>query len=302
MYRLEFDINDLTDNILRLPIKEMEILKKDESPGSGEKQKVQKHPGDQEPIDENELTPMKEIDVNHIKITHEMGNDDNKSFRSQSKLYHNQGSLVASNRGLNKLLELEAWPVSEWEEAHKSEFIHIYKRKEEDSPVILIKAYTMLKDIPPEKVFRLIYDLSIRTEWDNILSNMRIFDKVNENIDHMYSLYKAPFGISNRDFCQRRMKSMGYKDTSFIIHFESVEHKDCPEIKGTIRAHTTISGYIIRPDPKHHGSSLMTILTQTDIKGLVPKFIVNAAAAKAPKDWTKNFITNAHKLMKAGLL
>ena len=54
---------------------------------------------------------------------------------------------------------------------------------------------------------------------------------------------------------------MGYKGTSFIIHFESVEHPQCPLLKGTIRAHTSISGYIIRPSPKHPGSTQMTIMT-----------------------------------------
>lgn len=173
---------------------------------------------------------------------------------------------VVSSKALDRLLELEAWDVKDWTDVHISKFIQVYKKKEEGSPVILIKAYTQLENIPPEKVFRLIYDLEVRNKWDTTLHNLRIFGKINENTDHMYSLFKAPLGASNRDFCQRRTKSMGYKGTSFIIHFESVEHPECPPIKGNVRAHTFISGYIIRPSQKQFGSTEMTILTQTDIK------------------------------------
>jgi hypothetical protein len=173
---------------------------------------------------------------------------------------------VASSKGLDRLLELEAWDVKDWTEVHISKWIQVYKKKEEGSPVILIKAYTQLENIPPEKVFRLIYDLDVRNKWDTTLHNLKVFGKINENTDHMYSLFKAPFGASNRDFCQKRTKSMGYKGTAFIIHFESVEHHECPPIKGNVRAHTFISGYIIRSSQKHIGSTEMTILTQTDIK------------------------------------
>lgn len=173
---------------------------------------------------------------------------------------------TASSKALDRLLDLEAWDVKEWTEVHISKFIQVYKKKEEGSPVIMIKAYTQLENIPPEKVFRLIYDLDVRCKWDTTLHNLRIFGKINENTDHMYSLFKAPIGASNRDFCQRRTKSLGYKGTSFIIHFESVEHSECPPVKGNVRAHTYISGYIIRPSKTQIGSTEMTVLTQTDIK------------------------------------
>lgn len=176
---------------------------------------------------------------------------------------------LTSSKALDKLLEIEAWNVKEWTEVHISENIQVYKIKEEGSPVILIKAYAFLENIPPEKVFRLIYDLDIRNTWDTTLHNLRIFDKINDNVDHMYSLFKAPgIGVSDRDFCQKRTKSMGYKGTSFIIHFESVDHPECPPLKKAVRAHTSISGYIIRPSQKKLGSSEMTIMTQTDIKVL----------------------------------
>lgn len=201
---------------------------------------------------------------------------------------------------LDRLLELESAKDKDWTEVHNSEFIKILKTCQEGSPVILIKVYVQLPDIPPEKVYRMISDIEIRQKWDNVLSGMRIFGKVNDHVDHMYSVYKAPIGISNRDFCQKRTRAENYKSVPYMIHFRSVSHEECPPVKGTVRANTIISGYLIRESKDYEGGTDMTILTQTDIKGQVPTFVVNMAAARAPSSWCTNFRTNALTLMKAG--
>jgi START domain len=49
----------------------------------------------------------------------------------------------------------------------------------------------------------------------------------------------------------------------------SVEHDQAPIIKGTVRAHTYISGYVVRDMKDDTGKiigSTMSVLTQTDIK------------------------------------
>jgi hypothetical protein len=204
------------------------------------------------------------------------------------------------SKALDKMLELEALDVIDWTVVHESELIKVYKKKDDDSPVVLIKVYTSIPGVAPDKVFRLIYDLNIRKEWDNVLSDMRSFGKVSDDVDHMYSVYKAPIGISNRDFCQRRTKAKDYKGVPYMIHFESVTHPECPAVKKIVRAHTNISGYIIRPKKDKPNSTEMTILTQTDIKGQVPKAIVNLAAARAPSNWCKNFKKQADRLVKEG--
>jgi hypothetical protein len=38
-----------------------------------------------------------------------------------------------------------------------------------------------------------------------------------------------------------------------------------------------------RPD-----SSILKIVSQTDVKGFIPKYIVNYVASKAPIDWVNN--------------
>mmetsp|Transcript_14001 Transcript_14001/g.14020 ORF Transcript_14001/g.14020 Transcript_14001/m.14020 type:complete len:96 (+) Transcript_14001:1769-2056(+) len=71
-----------------------------------------------------------------------------------------------------------------------------------------------------------------------------------------------------------------------ILHFVSVDDPAMPPRKGVIRAETAISGYILRP--KTARSCTVTIISQNDVKGLVPKSIVNSMASRAPLDWVKN--------------
>ncbi len=45
----------------------------------------------------------------------------------------------------------------------------------------------------------------------------------------------------------------------------------------------------------------MTILSQTDIKGLIPKYLINKAAAKNVYKWIKNFESGLRKHEKGEL-
>ena len=76
------------------------------------------------------------------------------------------------------------------------------------------------------------------------------------------------------------------------MHFKSVTHPKCPEKPKTVRADTLISGYIMEKVINSNGTcdTSLTIISQNDIKGIVPKAIVNMAAGKAPKQWVLNLI------------
>lgn len=167
---------------------------------------------------------------------------------------------------LDKMLQIESWSLKDWDEKYKSKEITVYKKKEEDSPVVLIKAYLSLDNVAPAQVFRLLYDIELRKKWDKTLATFYNFGKVSEEVDHLYCLINTPFGISTRDVCQRRTVVSNYKDTAHMIHFTSVERPDCPPVKGVIRATTFISGYIIRPHGPEGRGTAMTMMTQTDIR------------------------------------
>ena len=63
------------------------------------------------------------------------------------------------------------------------------------------------------------------------------------------------------------------------------------------RAETILSGTIIRPDPQDANSTRMSVLFQFNLKGWIPRFIVNAFAARAPGQWRDtlfNFYQNVY--------
>ena len=100
-------------------------------------------------------------------------------------------------------------------------------------------------------------------------------------------MIKTPFGITRRDWLQQRIEIHDYPEPgTIVLHFVSTEHPEMPPKKGIIRAETIISGYIIRPTTEK--TCNVTIISQNDIKGLIPRALVNSIASKAPVDWVNN--------------
>jgi len=76
------------------------------------------------------------------------------------------------------------------------------------------------------------------------------------------------------------------------MSFQSFAHPKMPPHKNRVRGETHIAGYILKPSARDPKSTDLCILTQVDIKGSIPKIIVNMVAGKAPAEWV-------HKLVKA---
>jgi hypothetical protein len=55
-----------------------------------------------------------------------------------------------------------------------------------------------------------------------------------------------------------------------------------PPKRGRVRAETYASGYVIR---KTESGCSLFLVAQNDIKGMLPKFIVNSQAARVPPQW-----------------
>ncbi len=101
------------------------------------------------------------------------------------------------------------------------------------------------------------------------------------------SLESPVFFIKNRDWVQQRKAwKKTPNDNTFILHFKSVELDDVPETDKCVRAHTYISGYFVTKISEN--KSLLIIIAMNDIKGSIPKWLVNRESAKAPKKWVEN--------------
>ncbi len=103
--------------------------------------------------------------------------------------------------------------------------------------------------------------------------------------------------VKDRDFVQKRKIWKNIPDPdSVVIHFKSIKHDLAPEYPKLIRAETIISGYYIKRISSNPMRILLVIVTQTDIKGSIPNWIVNSMSQKAPKEWVNNLMKGCEKL------
>lgn len=97
--------------------------------------------------------------------------------------------------------------------------------------------------------------------------------------------------IERRDFVQKRKIWHDFPDkNSVCIHFKSIDHPLCPLYKKIVRAHTYISGYFIKTESLNPPRCTVHIISQTDVKGKIPIWIVNKVSQSAPNDWVNNLI------------
>jgi len=176
----------------------------------------------------------------------------------------------------------------------------VYKRLVEGIPVILIKALAHLpysKDV----VFEAIANLDIRKQWDSVFSELRVVNHNGENgAEILYMIIKSPvFIVKNRDFVQQRKIWRNFPTTkSHMLHFISIDTPDCPENKKFIRAETVISGYYMQDDPEEPEHTLLGVLSQTDVKGDIPVFLVNKFAPKSSKSWISSLKKGCEIVLK----
>ncbi|TNV82685.1 hypothetical protein FGO68_gene8647 [Halteria grandinella] len=209
---------------------------------------------------------------------------------------------IVVDQDFQDLLVVQAEDVSSWDQAGSCQNVSVYKKMTEDSPIVLLKAYALIEGVTTDIVYEVITNQEVRRSWDKVLSNFEILQEdPGDGISVLYFMIKTPIGVSNRDFVQQRKVKKDFPQPGFItMHFKSVSHPKCPEKPHTVRGDTLISGYIIEPDVDSQGrpSTKLTIISQNDIKGVIPKAIVNMLSGKAPRQWVGNLVKGCEDYMK----
>lgn len=210
--------------------------------------------------------------------------------------YHNQASSlckrsmsttkIKKEMSFQKVLGLAYDDIAAWEKVIKNQIIKIEKIKPENSPVLLLRAWAIIEGFTPREVFEQIYNTEKRCKWDTVTADICTVEKIDQSSDIIHFVIKTPFGITERDFLQRRDYIFDYPEEGTItMSFQSCEHPLKPPTKNRVRGETHIAGYIIKPSTTKPNSTDLCVLTQCDIKGKVPKAIVNLCASRAPADW-----------------
>ena len=70
------------------------------------------------------------------------------------------------------------------------------------------------------------------------------------------------------------------------MHVAHVDHAQKKKQSGYVRALALLSGYLFKKVDDN--TTKVQVCIQTDLKGLIPKMVVNKFAKKAPKKWIES--------------
>jgi len=164
---------------------------------------------------------------------------------------------------------------------------------------VTLRAWASIPNVDMMVAFYLFANHNERMKWDSVFVKMSVVDGNANGSEILYSLMDPSSFVTPRDFLQyRRCKFQ--EDGSILIMLRSAEHADMPEQKGAIRAESFISGYSLHQTWDGDKPTLhLFLMTCVDIKGLIPKWIINAVAPKKPAEWVESLRKAASDYQKA---
>ncbi|CAD8114368.1 unnamed protein product [Paramecium primaurelia] len=174
-----------------------------------------------------------------------------------------------------------------WECVTTKDDIYIYKSMKPGCGSVFLKGHSFIYSHDKQVVFNAVYQKEFRTKWDKIMQKFNIVRHEREDIDIMYYVVVPPIPIvSTREWLQRRVLryDFPYKGQICLL-FYSVDLQEFPITKNPVRAHTEIAGYVFE---NTSSGTKITFVSNNDIKGSIPKLLVNHASAKGPFGWFGN--------------
>ncbi|CAE7221232.1 Stard7 [Symbiodinium natans] len=182
------------------------------------------------------------------------------------------------------LLEKESQGMQGWDMCVDRKEIKVAKTLQSDGGgCIFLRAWSSLPDVELPVVFHMFHKCEKRMEWDRAFFEMKVLDQV-EGSDILYSVLRVP-ACTPRDYVQyRRVKVL--EDGTILISLRSANHPNMPEKNGYIRAESFTSGYVMRRynDGAEKGTKVF-LMTCTDVKGIIPKWMINFVAPRKPGEW-----------------
>jgi len=183
------------------------------------------------------------------------------------------------------LLEKESESTKNWDVCVERKEIRVAK-VQGGAGCVTLRAWANVPGVNMYCAFFLFYNGEERVKWDKVLTGVQSIEKNVQGSDIVYSLMKIP-GTTPRDFLQYR-RVFVQEDGSIAIVLRSADHHAMPEGKSIIRVESYISGYVLRQSFEN-GEPVLNIFLMScaDVKGLIPKWIINMFAPKKPAEWVE---------------
>ena len=240
--------------------------------------------------EDSDMTPKEFLTVQ------EMFAEKRDDIRHSVKISKNEIASVVAYVEATKSFS-DSSPPHEWSLCSEGESFDCFKSIDEGSGVVRTRAWAKIAGVAPQTLFYMLYNNAARRQWDHHYAKFETewTDPEDPSLDIIDAVVTAPFGCANREFLEWRRCQIPDKDDKngkFVIYLRSWSPPDArPVQKGAVRAEVWLSGYLIQwwydeTTGARLGTDVM-VMTQIDIKGLIPKYLVNALSSSAPKKWVK---------------
>lgn len=141
---------------------------------------------------------------------------------------------------------------------------------------------TKVINAPPDFILRVLMDPQHSTVLDDMLKDVNVVKKVTDSIQLLHLMYKGVFPTSPRDFAVCNV--VGRMDANTRVHAAcSIVDELIPEVKGYVRGNVIAGGYCIKDVPGDPQSAEVIYITQVDLKGNVPAFVINKLVESQPQ-------------------
>ena len=201
-----------------------------------------------------------------------------------------------------KLVEIikESTDDSRWSKVINEKNVVFYNKAIPNCPNILVKGIALLEGIPFDIAWKAIADTNLRIKWEKLFLNFESVENHPENdTEIIYFNMKAPFPVQDRDFLQRKTVLYDYPvKGQVLIHIESVECDKKPPSSKYVRAQTIVAGYLFKELSKFPLRCSITIINQVDLKGSIPRYLINMHAASGSRDWVESYRLGCMELIK----
>ena len=169
-----------------------------------------------------------------------------------------------------------------WTDMGVSKNVHIMKRlaQKGEAPINCVKGSTKIS-VPGEFVLRILMDPVHAVELDDLLKEAKEIHTISPTVQILHLMYKSVWPTSARDFVV--VSVVGRLDEQELV-FGTVSIVDprVPEMRGYVRGRVISGGYLIRDCPRERSCDV-TYVTQVDLRGNVPTFLVNKVTELQPQ-------------------
>jgi hypothetical protein len=200
--------------------------------------------------------------------------------------------------------EYRAGKTKEWTVIKQTKDLQVYRKPANKN--FTFKAYMYFDDMPTEIVYALSCDLTVRQHWDPVYLKVTEVERLDEESDIIYTQLKTPKPVTNRDSCLLRVIKMSrptepannslFENKTFVVMCRTTTHEKCPITSQFVRVTAPIHAYLIEPDPKRKNGCCMFVISEHDMGGYIPQFVINLIAARSPVQWYSSVLDVTRKV------